>query len=325
MRQLPTNSLTSKVSGTAVTVMTEITSVAGRVIDTLVEIGSITSDQVAAVRETAPDSGEAGRQLLARGLITAPQLAAVLEDEMGFPRVDLTSYAPDDEAIALVPAEVARRFNVLPLFEIEGTLTVAIGEAADIFDLDSAGGELGFAMDAVLADASAVRDAVTHHYGEQIVAPELPVTPTPEPVQEEPTDFVAAMEAESEPAIAEEAENVAQTVEEVVQAEATSGPATLDLDVLAVADERRVAVLVSDILEQAVSRGLPGFTCCPTRATSSSSSGSRAVSRRSRARRSRCNSSSLRGSRRTRSLAGWRPTGLRSGVCTPRSTESSSC
>ena len=46
-----------------------------------------------------------------------------------------------------------------------------------------------------------------------------------------------------------------QTVEQVVEAEATDGVQAIDLDVLAVADERKVAVLVSDILEHAVSRG----------------------------------------------------------------------
>ena len=45
---------------------------------------------------------------------------------MGIPRVDLASYTPDEEALALVPAAVARFRGVLPLFEIEGMLTVAM-------------------------------------------------------------------------------------------------------------------------------------------------------------------------------------------------------
>ena len=54
------------------------------------------------------------------------------------PRVDLASYAPDDEALALVPGDVARARKVLPLFEIEGMLTVAIGDPIDVFALDDA-------------------------------------------------------------------------------------------------------------------------------------------------------------------------------------------
>ncbi|HSK47569.1 MAG TPA: ATPase, T2SS/T4P/T4SS family [Coriobacteriia bacterium] len=236
--------------------MTEMTGIAGRVIETLVDLGRVTADQVASIRETAGSDAETGHQLLARGLVTSAQLSALLEDEMGFPRVDLTSYAPDEDAVAVVPAEIARRYGILPLFEIEGTLTVAIGDAADIFVLDSAGGELGFAMDAVLGDLTSVRDAITLHYGEQIAAPELPVAPTPEATVPEPRDFVSAMQiAEDECEQPEDAENIAQTVEEVVAADVAAGPAPVDLDVLAVADERRVAVLVSEILEQAVARG----------------------------------------------------------------------
>ena len=44
-------------------------------------------------------------------------------------------------------------------------------------------------------------------------------------------------------------------MQEVVEAAAPAGPSGIDLDVLAVADDRKVAVLVADVLEQAVSRG----------------------------------------------------------------------
>ena len=86
---------------------------------------------------------------------------------MGFPRVDLESYAPDDEALAIVPAVVARERQLLPLFEIEGTLTVAIGDPADVFALDAVGAQLGYVMDAVLADGPAVKQAVTQYFGEE--------------------------------------------------------------------------------------------------------------------------------------------------------------
>jgi type II secretory ATPase GspE/PulE/Tfp pilus assembly ATPase PilB-like protein len=49
---------------------------------------------------------------------------------------------------------------------------------------------------------------------------------------------------------------VAVAIEEMAAAEPTAaGPAAIDLDVLAVADARKVSVLVADILEHAVSRG----------------------------------------------------------------------
>lgn len=236
--------------------MPEPTTIAGRVLDAVISVGLVTADQVANARAEQGDDALAGAALLQRGLLTSVQLGAVLEDELGYPRVDLASYAPDDEALAVVPATIARAYGMLPLFEIEGTLTVAIGDPADVFQLDSFGSELGLSMDAVLADAPAVTEAVTTYFG----ATEVVIAEPVEDLEISAADFFdlgeetpVVPEAPSETLGA--VEPVAQTVEEVVESAAPVGAPSVDLDVLAVADERKVAVLVSDILEQAVSRG----------------------------------------------------------------------
>ncbi|MGZ4358081.1 MAG: GspE/PulE family protein [Gaiellaceae bacterium] len=251
--------------------MAEATTIAGRVLDVLVTSGHITADQLAGVRGMSADDGEAGRTLVDRGLITPVQLSAVLEDDLGIPRVDLASYAPDDEALALVPAAVARARRVLPLFEIEGMLTIAIGDPADVFMLDELSAELRVEIEAVLADAPAVDGAVLQYYGAPVAEPAVapafgapPLAPPTEELEISAADFFdvgedSVLVSEAPPSEAhdliEESANLAQTVEEVVAAETPAGPAPVDLDVLAVADDRKVAVLVADILGQAVSRG----------------------------------------------------------------------
>lgn len=238
--------------------MAEPASIASRVLEALVAAGSVTADQVESVRAGSFDDAMAGRSLLDRGLLTQEQLSGVLEDEMGFPRVDLESYAPDDEALAIMPGTVARTRAMLPLFEIEGTLTVAVGTPGDVFVLDSVGDELGVAMDAVLAARDEVDAAVVQYFGEANASDgALP----PLDLEISATDFFEL--GDDTPVVLEApgaettdvAASVAQTVEEVVEAKSPEGAPTVDLDVLAVADERKVAVLVSDILEQAVQRG----------------------------------------------------------------------
>lgn len=241
--------------------MPEATPISTRVIEALLAAGVVTSDQVAGVRASVVDDADAGRTLLDRGLVSTGQLASILEDDMGFPRVDLASYAPDDEALTLVPGAIARGYRVLPLFEIEGNLTVAVGEPVDIFKLDDIGEQLGFGMDAVLADAAEVSDAIAQYFPAQApsASPEAPLSDELEisaadffDLGAEETPVVLEVPSEQRP---ESEEAVSQTVEEVVEAAAPAGPPAVDLDVLAVADERKVAVLVSDILEQAVQRG----------------------------------------------------------------------
>lgn len=249
--------------------MAEATSIAGRVLDALVSSGFITVDQLAGARDGTLTDALAGRLLAERGLVTSAQLSQVLEDELGIPRVDLASYAPDAEALLLVPAATAHRFGVLPLFEIEGMLTVAVGNASDVFVLDELADDLNLEVESVLADAPAVSDAVIQYYGEpQAEAVEEPVIEAPalsavEDIEISAADFFEVADdnpilvTASEPPAESGAEvaNLPQTVEEVVEAAAPAGSASVDLDVLAVADDRKVAVLVADILEQAVARG----------------------------------------------------------------------
>ena len=239
--------------------MADAMSIAGRVLDALVTAGAVTADQVAAARAETLDDAGAGKALLDRGVVTESQLSEVLEEGLGFPKVDLESYAPDDEALTLVPAATARLRGILPLFEIEGTLTVAIGSATDVFSLDAIGEELGFGMDAVLAAATDVSAAVQQYFGSAVEPVDVGLPA--EDLEISAADFFelgdgtpVVLEVPSDEAVAGPAP-VSQTVEEVVEATAPEGAPTVDLDVLAVADERKVAVLVSDILEQAVQRG----------------------------------------------------------------------
>jgi general secretion pathway protein E len=265
-----------------------------KVLDTLVGAGLLTSDQVAGVREAASDGTPIGRVLLDRGLVTSADVGTALEDELGVPRVDLSSYAPDEEALALVPAAVARAKRMLPLFEIDGTLTVAVGDPMDVLSLDDVAGELSVEFDPVLADPASLLGAIAQYYGEATVVPsaeEVAPAPVVEAVPEEPeiplppvaeeqaiaADLAADLAVGLSEDPAEQAGVPSASEDEVplppsappepteVPAApsgsieeivaAPSGAAVIDLDVLAVADSTKVTLLVNDILTDAASRG----------------------------------------------------------------------
>ncbi len=255
--------------------------ISSRVLDSLVNAGLLTMDQLSSIDQQAESRGVSpGTVIIERGLVSASDVAAVLEHEMGVPRVDLSSYAPEDTALALVPADVARARNMLPLFDIEGMLTVAIGDAMDVFALDEVAVDVGAELEPVLADTASVAAAIDQYYGGAMATPaSVPAGdfPPPPPIAdavgeasgepEEPvfaaSDFfeVSADEptpevpvapvAELEPLVAPPA---SETIEQMVEAAVPEGRASIDLDVLAVADSRKIAVLVTEILESAVAK-----------------------------------------------------------------------
>ncbi len=254
-----------------------------RVLEALAEAGVITAEQVYIIEEQASgEAGGPGRDVISRGLATEADVAAVLEDSLGVPRVELQSYAPDDTALELVPAALAREMSVLPLFEIEGVLTVAIGQAADVFDLDGLAERLDLEVEAVLADPEALAEALEQHYPEGAdgagadaadmseasgrdraaasdEATSVSESESPEAESgDEAADESSATSAEApESGSPPEAEaHTAWVMSDHAHAlDDLDVSSPIDLDVLAVADPSRTMLLVAEILERAVRLG----------------------------------------------------------------------
>jgi type II secretory ATPase GspE/PulE/Tfp pilus assembly ATPase PilB-like protein len=301
-------------------------STAQRVLDALVGTGILTSEQLThTVSSAAAEGASPGPLLVSRGLVSPDDIATVLEEELGVPRVDLSSYAPEDEALALVPAGVARDHRLLPLFEIEGILTAAIGDPVDVFVLDEVGAQIGMEIEPVLTESGELLEAIVQNYGDTVAgeaeaaptgedavqsapleesspehAPlsgagdEVPETSAPaearagdgqpvagdaHPIADTPPAAPASEEEESpEEAVSvpvapileedeREAETIAAqldgTIQAVAAADETAAEKRIDLDVLAVADSKKVAVLVSDIVDAAVRAGASHIQVLP--------------------------------------------------------------
>ncbi len=247
--------------------MVETGMIGERVLDALVASGALTVERLEAAESASGQSGlAAGHVLLEQGAISAADVENALEQTLGVPRVDLSSYAPDDAALALVPVDAARRHVVLPLFEIDSILTVALGQAAAVFELDALADELGMEVEVVLVEPASLAEALDAHYGAaEGTSVKVPTRPDGTPGSARPMQAAGENEAVPEPGVTaqtHEAEAAPAAAGESAPAvEACSGD--IDLDVLAVADPGRVAVLVTGILEHAVGKGATGIHLLP--------------------------------------------------------------
>jgi type II secretory ATPase GspE/PulE/Tfp pilus assembly ATPase PilB-like protein len=262
--------------------MADERSITQRLQSALVERRLLTEDQLEHAREAHKESGEPlGELLVLRGLITPAAVREVLEDELGVPALDLSSYAPEPAALRLVPADVARTSRILPLFEIEGMLTVAVANPLDVFSFDELSVELAYEIEPVLCDGQAVVEAIEANYpgnGETAVkaAAEAPASegaaPAGAPAPAAPPAEVAGGEPAGETAPApeagaaeggpspEEAAALDAEIDEALGLTVPGEPAQtswgkFDLDILAVADNTNVVMLVTDILTQARDAG----------------------------------------------------------------------
>ena len=99
----------------------------GRTVDALVASGLVTPDQVAEAVEQAGRRGQSPLEVLVdTGTVQRHDVARTAAAAAGLQYVDLSDYSVNAAAAALLPADFARRANVLPLDRKDGELLVAV-------------------------------------------------------------------------------------------------------------------------------------------------------------------------------------------------------
>ena len=111
--------------------------VATRLGDLLVAEGLITEAQLRqALADQKGKTDKLGTILVGLGFITEEQLIGFLSRQYGIPSITLGSLDIDAETLRLVPAHIAKKYEVLPVKRIGGTLTLAMSDPTNVFALD---------------------------------------------------------------------------------------------------------------------------------------------------------------------------------------------
>ncbi|NQT69297.1 MAG: type II/IV secretion system protein [Desulfobacteraceae bacterium] len=79
--------------------------------------------------------------------------------------VDLDNYLIDEKLIKLVPESLVRRYQLMPLFKIDDTLTLAMADPNNIFALDEVRLKTGCEVEAVVSTDIQVKTAINRYYG----------------------------------------------------------------------------------------------------------------------------------------------------------------
>jgi len=129
------------------------------------EAGLLTREQLEQALAEQPASGlRLGELLLRKGWITEEQYCAVLEQQMGIPRVRLYRHTVPDDVLALVPEEFARQRKVLPLQRHAGGLLVAMADPTDNFTIDELRMRTGLPIQPAIALRDELERAIQHFY-----------------------------------------------------------------------------------------------------------------------------------------------------------------
>lgn len=134
----------------------------------LLESGIITDQQLqAALEDQQRTRKKLGDVLLAQGVLTEHQLIEVLEFQLGIPHVTLSRYQIDAKLSQVIPEQMAKRYQVLPIRVDGRKLMVAMADPLDLFVIDDLRMSTGFTIEPAIISRGELQRGMARLYGLQ--------------------------------------------------------------------------------------------------------------------------------------------------------------
>src|SRR6188508_456523 len=111
------------------------------------------------------NGGKLGANLVKLGLVKDEEITALLSKQYGVPSIALSQFEIDPAVLKLVPAETARKYQIVPLSRAGATLTIAMTDPTNVFAMDDVKFMTGYNVEPVVASETAVIDSIDKHYG----------------------------------------------------------------------------------------------------------------------------------------------------------------
>ncbi len=126
----------------------------------------ISGEQLATALKSQKESGvKLGEALVRLGYVTEDDITETLSAQFGVPSINLTHFEIDPNVLKLVPADVARKYNILPVNKTGATLTIAMADPTNVFAMDDLKFMTGYNVEPVVASEIALQHAIDRNYG----------------------------------------------------------------------------------------------------------------------------------------------------------------
>ena len=134
-----------------------------RVGDLLLEKGLITQAQIEQALQHQKDSGKKallGEILVNLKFVTEAQVMEAVSESYGVPFARIDPTLADPNLAELIPREFCDKHQVIPLFLVEGRLTLAVNEPANVFIVEEVQRMTGHQVQVVAATQGDIRQAL---------------------------------------------------------------------------------------------------------------------------------------------------------------------
>lgn len=135
----------------------------------LVGKGLITPEQMTDFLRVGKETGQPlGQVLVTEGVITEAELADFLGEQLGIPHVWLRTGLVDPKIVHILPKEKALSYQVIPMFCVNDTLTLATADPHNIFVFDDVAKTTNMTVQPSVSRADDIVEAIHECYREDM-------------------------------------------------------------------------------------------------------------------------------------------------------------
>ena len=106
-----------------------------------------------------------GSALIHLGYITEADLLNFLSRQYGISAIKMAETKIDPAIIKLIPAEMAKKYQIVPVLRVGATLTIASADPSNVFAIDDVKFMTGYNVEVVLAGETDISSAIAGYYG----------------------------------------------------------------------------------------------------------------------------------------------------------------
>jgi type IV pilus assembly protein PilB len=118
-----------------------------------------------ALDEQKSTGGKLGEILQRLGYVSEDDIIECLSHQFGVPSINLRHFEIDPNVAKIIPVDLARKYNVIPVNKTGATLTLAMTDPTNIFAMDEITFMTGYRVEPVVASEEAIRERIDRNFG----------------------------------------------------------------------------------------------------------------------------------------------------------------
>ncbi len=118
-----------------------------------------------ALEDQKAGGGKLGEVLQKLGYVTEDDVIECLSHQFGVPSINLRHFEIDPAVAKVIPVDLARKYNVIPVNKTGATLTLAMTDPTNIFAMDEITFMTGYRVEPVVASEEAIREKIDRNFG----------------------------------------------------------------------------------------------------------------------------------------------------------------